>query len=57
MKEKITRTGIKQSVKELIKTSPQPMLTVKKISLASGISRTSFYASLWDFPHLFLRQL
>ena len=54
MKEKITRTGIKQSVKELIKTSPQPMLTVKKISLASGISRTSFYASFENLEDVLL---
>ena len=46
MKEKITRTGIKQSVKELIKTSPQPMLTVKKISLASGFSAPLFTPAL-----------
>ena len=54
MKEKITRTGIKQSVKELIKTSPQLMLTVKKISLASGISRTSFYASFENLEDVLL---
>jgi AcrR family transcriptional regulator len=54
MKEKITRTGIKQSVKELIKSSPQPMLTVKNISLATGISRTSFYASFENLEDVLL---
>lgn len=51
-KQQCTRIQLKTSVKDMLKQNPMQVISIKSISVASRISRTSFYANFENMADL-----